>query len=105
MKDVVQVRSMRRAGKANRNRDRCRRRGYRHGLLRRPTGRASHKELTTQSGPARGVMIGIDRLRADAEIIPRNRPRGARTTLFSNAVIERKRARTGLITTKGSATR
>lgn len=68
-------------------------------------GRASHKELTTQSGPARGVMIGIDRLRVDAEIIPRNRPRGARTTLFSNAVIERKRARTGLITTKGSATR
>jgi len=67
------------------------------------TGRqASHKELTTHTDPARGVMAGIDRLRADGKIVPADVGRVVHaTTLFSNAVIERKGARTGLITSKG----
>ena len=33
------------------------------------TGRqASHKELTTHADPARGVMVGIDRLRAEGKL-------------------------------------
>ena len=67
------------------------------------TGRqASHKELTTHADPARGVMAGIDRLRAEGKIVPAEIGRVVHaTTLFSNAVIERKGAPTGLITTKG----
>ena len=67
------------------------------------TGRqASHKELTTHADPARGVMAGIDRLRADGKIVPAEIGRVVHaTTLFSNAVIERKGAATGLITTEG----
>jgi N-methylhydantoinase A len=67
------------------------------------TGRqASHKELTTHADPTRGVMAGIDRLRADGKIVPADIGRVVHaTTLFSNAVIERKGAPTGLITTTG----
>ena len=67
------------------------------------TGRqSSHKELTTHADPARGVMAGIDRLRADGKIVPAEIGRVVHaTTLFSNAVIERKGAPTGLITTEG----
>src|SRR5262245_36315522 len=67
------------------------------------TGRqASHKELTTHADPARGVVAGIDRLRADGKIVPAEIGRVVHaTTLFSNAVIERKGAPTGLITTMG----
>jgi N-methylhydantoinase A len=67
------------------------------------TGRqVSHKELTTHADPARGVMAGIDRLRAEGKIVPAEVGRVVHaTTLFSNAVIERKGAPTGLITTKG----
>ena len=67
------------------------------------TGRqASHKELTTHADPARGVMAGIDRLRAEGKIVPAEIGRVVHaTTLFSNAVIERKGAPTGLITTEG----
>ena len=67
------------------------------------TGRqASHKELTTHDNPARGVMAGIDRLRDAAHIAPTEIGRVVHaTTLFSNALIERKGAPTGLITTKG----
>jgi N-methylhydantoinase A len=67
------------------------------------TGRqASHKELTTHADPARGVMAGIDRLRAEGQIVPAEIGRVVHaTTLFSNAVIERKGAPTGLITTEG----
>src|SRR5262245_41744413 len=67
------------------------------------TGRqASHKELTTHADPARGVMAAIDRLRAEGKIAPAEIGRVVHaTTLFSNAVIERKGASTGLITTKG----
>ena len=68
------------------------------------TGRqASHKELTTHADPARGVMAGIDRLlRRQRHIAPADIGRVVHaTTLFSNALIERKGAPTGLITTKG----
>src|SRR5262245_12756754 len=67
------------------------------------TGRQeNHKELTTPADPARGVMAGIDRLLADGRFVPAAIGRVVHaTTLFSNAVIERKGASTGLITTKG----
>ena len=67
------------------------------------TGRqASHKQLTTHADPSRGVMAGIDRLLADNDIAPSAIGRVVHaTTLFSNAVIERKGAPTGLITTRG----
>ncbi len=67
------------------------------------TGRScSHKELTTTDAPQRGVITGIRRL-FEREGIP-----GAEvsrvihaTTLFTNALIERKGVKTGLITTAG----
>jgi len=67
------------------------------------TGRqATHKELTTHADPARGIMAGIDRLQADGKVAPAEIGRVVHaTTLFSNAVIERKGAATGLITTRG----
>jgi N-methylhydantoinase A len=67
------------------------------------TGRqASHKELTTHDDPARGVMTGIDRVLPESAIAPSDIGRLVHaTTLFSNALIERKGAATGLITTKG----
>ena len=63
---------------------------------------ASHKELTTHDDPSKGVMAAIDRVMAASAI-----PAGAisrvvhATTLFTNALIERKGAVTGLITTQG----
>jgi N-methylhydantoinase A len=63
---------------------------------------ASHKELTTPEAPHRGVISGIRRL-FDAEGIAcgdMSRVVHA-TTLFTNALIERKGALTGLITTAG----
>ncbi|HJU29867.1 MAG TPA: hydantoinase/oxoprolinase family protein [Hyphomicrobiaceae bacterium] len=67
------------------------------------TGRqASRKELTTHGDPSRGVMTGIDRLLRESDIASRDIGRLVHaTTLFSNAVIERKGAPTGLITTQG----
>jgi N-methylhydantoinase A len=67
------------------------------------TGRqASHKELTTHEDPSRGVMAGIDRLLRASAITATEIGRLVHaTTLFSNALIERKGAPTGLITTQG----
>jgi N-methylhydantoinase A len=67
------------------------------------TGRqASHKELTTHGEPARGVMTGIERLLARHAIAPAGIERVVHaTTLFTNALIERKGAKTGLLTTRG----
>lgn len=67
------------------------------------TGRqVSHKQLTTHADPSLGVMLGLDRLLADSGIAASAIARVVHaTTLFSNAVIERKGAPTGLITTKG----
>ena len=67
------------------------------------TGRqASHKELTTHGEPARGVMTGIERVLAQQAIAPAEIGRVVHaTTLFTNALIERKGAKTGLLTTRG----
>lgn len=67
------------------------------------TGRqASHKQLTTHSDLSRGVMAGIDRLLTANGIAAADIGRVVHaTTLFSNAMIERKGAPTGLITTRG----
>ncbi|MCW8087377.1 hydantoinase/oxoprolinase family protein [Sabulicella glaciei] len=67
------------------------------------TGRfAAHKELTTPADPAWGVITGIRRLlsRESVEAAAVGRVVHA-TTLFTNALIERRGARTGLITTEG----
>jgi N-methylhydantoinase A len=63
---------------------------------------AAHKELTTPEAPHRGVISGIRRL-FDAEgIVCSDVSRVVHaTTLFTNALIERKGAPTGLITTAG----
>src|SRR5262245_65307806 len=59
---------------------------------------ASHKQLTTHADPARGMMAAIDRLRSEGKIIVTEIGRVVHaSTLFSNAVIERKGAATGLI--------
>ncbi len=63
---------------------------------------ASHKELTTHDDPSRGVMAAIDRVVAEHSIPPGGVARVVHaTTLFTNALIERKGAVTGLITTQG----
>ncbi|QHI97687.1 hydantoinase/oxoprolinase family protein [Xylophilus rhododendri] len=67
------------------------------------TGRAvSHKELTTPAAPHKGVLAGVSRLfqREGLDYACVTRVIHA-TTLFTNALIERKGARTGLITTAG----
>jgi N-methylhydantoinase A len=62
----------------------------------------SHKQLTTPADPALGVMAGIDRLLSESAIAAAEIRRVVHaTTLFSNALIEREGAPTGLITTKG----
>ncbi len=62
----------------------------------------SHKELTTGDAPHRGVINGVRKLfeREKIAYAGVNRVIHA-TTLFTNALIERKGARTGLITTAG----
>ncbi len=63
---------------------------------------ASHKQLTTHDDPSRGVMAAIDRVIAEHSIPPTEIARVVHaTTLFTNALIERKGAVTGLITTRG----
>ncbi|KAA2211618.1 hydantoinase/oxoprolinase family protein [Teichococcus oryzae] len=67
------------------------------------TGRfAAHKELTTPADPASGVVAGIQHLfaREGTDVSGVTRVVHA-TTLFTNALIERRGAATGLITTAG----
>ncbi|MGD9829136.1 MAG: hydantoinase/oxoprolinase family protein [Hyphomicrobiaceae bacterium] len=67
------------------------------------TGRqASRKELTTHGDPSVGVMTGIDALirEGGGSVAEFGRVVHA-TTLFTNALIERKGALTGLLTTEG----
>lgn len=60
------------------------------------------KVLTTHDDPVRAVMDGVARILADNHIAAGDVERLVHaTTLFTNAVIERKGALTGLITTKG----
>ncbi len=62
----------------------------------------SHKELTTPDDPAAGVISGLQRLFSRAELSFGAVTRTVHaTTLFTNALIERKGALTGLITTAG----
>ncbi|MEX2642604.1 MAG: hydantoinase/oxoprolinase family protein [Acetobacterales bacterium] len=60
------------------------------------------KESTTPDDPARGVVDGIRKL-LDAQSIDAGRIQRVvhATTLFTNALIERKGAKTGLVTTEG----
>jgi len=62
----------------------------------------SHKELTTPDAPSRGAITGVRRLfeREGLDFASVVRVVHA-TTLFTNALIERKGAPTGLITTAG----
>ncbi len=60
------------------------------------------KESTTPDDPARGAMTGTLAVLAKAGVQPGQIGRVAHaTTLFTNALIERKGARTGLLTTAG----
>ena len=60
------------------------------------------KELTTPKNPTIGVISGIKQLLRRESINPSNIDRVVHaTTLFTNALIERKGAKTGLITTRG----
>ena len=62
----------------------------------------SRKELTTHDDPARGVMAGIARVIREDGVPPERIGRVVHaTTLFTNALIERKGAVTGLVTTEG----
>ena len=62
----------------------------------------SHKELTTPEQPEIGVMRGVKTLLARCGAAPGSIVRVVHaTTLFTNALIERRGARTGLITTQG----
>ncbi|MGX9964122.1 hydantoinase/oxoprolinase family protein [Roseomonas sp. F4] len=67
------------------------------------TGRfAAHKELTTPEHPAQGVVTGIRHLFAAEAVDPATVGRVVHaTTLFTNALIERRGAVTGLIATAG----
>ncbi|MFY0613686.1 MAG: hydantoinase/oxoprolinase family protein, partial [Hyphomicrobiaceae bacterium] len=62
----------------------------------------SRKELTTHDDPSRGVMAGIDGLLSESVVTANEIGRVVHaTTLFTNALIERKGATTGLLTTAG----
>src|SRR3984957_18061914 len=62
----------------------------------------SHKELTTPSNPTLGAMTGVRYLLAKAGLQPQSIGKVVHaTTLFANALIERRGAKTGLITTEG----
>jgi N-methylhydantoinase A len=64
----------------------------------------SRKVLTTHDDPARAVAAGVAGLLAQARLDPGSFARTVHaTTLFTNALIERKGAVTGLITTAGFA--
>ncbi|HEV8441147.1 MAG TPA: hydantoinase/oxoprolinase family protein [Methylomirabilota bacterium] len=64
----------------------------------------SRKVLTTHDDPARAVATGVAALLDDGRLAPTRVTRVVHaTTLFTNALIERKGASTGLITTAGFA--
>ncbi|MBC7801993.1 MAG: hydantoinase/oxoprolinase family protein, partial [Gemmatimonadaceae bacterium] len=65
-------------------------------------GRKTAKVLTTQAAPERGVLDGVAAILRDAGIAPGDVALMVHgTTLATNAIIERKGARTALITTQG----
>lgn len=72
-------------------------------LLNQVTGEVTvHKCLTTPQDPSEGVRIGVQNLmKVEPGCISRIKDVVHGTTLVINAIIERKGAKTGLITTKG----
>jgi N-methylhydantoinase A len=73
---------------------------YDHGSGRQ----VNRKVLTTHDDPARAVAAGVDALLREGQFAPGEFGRVVHaTTLFTNALIERKGAVTGLITTQGFA--
>src|SRR5438034_6261933 len=64
----------------------------------------SRKVLTTHEDPARAVAAGVGALLGEGRLLPEHITRVVHaTTLFTNSLIERKGASTGLITTAGFA--
>src|SRR6266849_5099150 len=62
----------------------------------------SRKVLTTHEDPVRAVAAGVGALLGEGRLLPEHFTRVVHaTTLFTNALIERKGALTGLITTAG----
>jgi 5-oxoprolinase (ATP-hydrolysing) len=62
----------------------------------------THKELTTPDDPVRGVVAGIEHVRDRHGLDLSSVDRLVHaTTLFTNALIERKGAKTGMIATEG----
>ncbi|GHU09452.1 methylhydantoinase [Betaproteobacteria bacterium] len=71
-------------------------------VLLKASGRFSAKVLTTAGEPERGVLEGIDEILAQADVsLSQVELLILGTTLATNALIERKGARTALITTHG----
>jgi N-methylhydantoinase A len=71
-------------------------------VLSSPKGTLSTKELTTSNAPEKGVIDGVNRIVAQADILPHDIGLVIHgTTLGTNALIERKGARTALIVTEG----
>ncbi|MEX2644066.1 MAG: hydantoinase/oxoprolinase family protein, partial [Acetobacterales bacterium] len=72
-------------------------------VVHRPDGPAlTHKELTTPDDPVRGVVAGIEKVRDRHGLdLSRISRLVHATTLFTNALIERKGATTGMIATEG----
>lgn len=67
-----------------------------------PDGLLTNKVLTTAAAPADGVLVGIDELLCGSPIAPGDVELVVHgTTLATNALIERRGARTALITTEG----
>jgi N-methylhydantoinase A len=67
-------------------------------------GQINRKVLTTHDDPARAVAAGVAALLADGRLDPTRFTRVVHaTTLFTNALIERTGAPTGLVTTAGFA--
>ena len=71
-------------------------------VLERPQGSVSLKLLTTPEAPEEGVLEGLRRILAQTAVAPADIGLIIHgTTLATNALIERKGARTALITTDG----
>ncbi|RVT99229.1 hydantoinase/oxoprolinase family protein [Rhodovarius crocodyli] len=71
-------------------------------VLETPSGTHSHKLLTTPAAPEKAVLDGTEQLLAKAGVSPAAVELVLHgTTLATNALIERKGARTALITTEG----
>lgn len=73
-------------------------------LLQEDTGRVQHtKVITTRDNPARGVLDGVSKALEEFGVDPREITAMLHgTTIATNALIERKGARTALLTSRGT---